>query len=211
MQTFLHGFLVGGSLIVVIGAQNAFVLKQGLLKQHVFLVCCVCFLCDFLLMSFGVLGLANLIHQKPIISLALAILGFLFLFTYGVKSFLSAYRGNSHLHLTDENRTHSRTHTLLSVLAITLLNPHVYLDTVVIVGGVASTLTLSEKYLFLTGTILASFLWFFGLGYGARLLAPLFDKPKTWRILDILIGVIMWFIGFGLLRYAYQLVYNLSL
>ena len=126
---------------------------------------------------------------------------------YGVRAFKAAYQGSSALNLENnaENGT-SVFKTILATLAITLLNPHVYLDTVVIMGGIAGTLGLTEKWLFFLGAILASVLWFFGLGYGARLLIPLFKRPATWRILDFTIGMIMWLISFSLVKYALTLL-----
>lgn len=205
MSTVIQGFLVSFGLIVAIGAQNAFVLKQGLLKQHVFWVCLVCFLCDVALMSMGVLGLGQLIGKNQTAMLLLAIFGAVFLFWYGVRAFRSAYRGGAHLNTDDTDGTHSQAtlqKTLSTTLALTLLNPHVYIDTLVLIGAVASPLTLTQKYQFLLGVLCASGLWFFGLGYGARLLIPLFKKARTWQILDALIGCVMWLISFGLVKYA---------
>lgn len=208
-STILHGFLVSGGLIIAIGAQNAFVLKQGLLKQHIFWICLTCFLCDFVLMSFGVLGFGTLVSQSPMATVVLAAIGALFLFIYGLRAFVSAYRGGNSFDLNDATKSVSLPKIIGITLALTLLNPHVYLDTVVIIGGVAGTLSLQDKYAFLIGTLTASFVWFFGLGYGARLLTPLFKKPKTWQILDILIGITMWFISAGLVKYGITLWQNL--
>ncbi|MBN6066380.1 amino acid transporter [Aggregatibacter actinomycetemcomitans] len=205
MQTIIQGFLVSGSLIVAIGAQNAFVLKQGLLKQHTFWIALTCFLCDFVLISIGVLGLGSLISTSPTASLALSIVGALFLFVYGLRAFNSAYKGNSRLLLDNPAQKQTALKTILITLAITLLNPHVYLDTVVIIGGIAGTLNPTDKLAFLIGAIIASGLWFFCLAYGARLLIPFFRRPIVWRILDAVIGVIMWLIAGSLVKYAIAL------
>ncbi|KAE9530993.1 LysE/ArgO family amino acid transporter [Testudinibacter aquarius] len=206
MEQLIQGFLVSGSLIVAIGAQNAFVLKQGLLKQHIFWVSLTCFVCDFLLICIGVMGLGSLIGQSPSATLALAVIGALFLLVYGARAFRSAYQGSSGLSLDQTgSSSQSALKTVLITLGLTLLNPHVYLDTVVIIGGIASTLQFEQKLEFLIGAIFASGLWFFGLGYGARLLIPLFKRPQTWRILDFAIGCIMWLIAFSLARYAFKL------
>lgn len=205
-STILHGFLVSGSLIVAIGAQNAFVLKQGLLKQHIFWVCFACFLCDFVLMGFGVLGFGTLISKSQTAMIALSLLGALFLFAYGVRAFVSAYQGSSGFDIHGTSPNNSLQKTLTAALALTLLNPHVYIDTLVLIGGIAGTLSLHDKYLFLIGALGASLLWFFGLGYGARLLTPLFQKPHTWQILDVLIGIIMWTIATMLVYFAYGFV-----
>lgn len=206
MDSFLHGFVVCFGLIVSIGAQNAFLLKQGILKQHVFWIATICFLCDIILMSLGVLGLGSLIAQSPIASLSLAVIGAIFLFTYGSRSFISAYRGTTQL-LTEKGKTDSSLKkTIMITLMITLLNPHVYIDTVVIVGGIGGTLNFEQKILFLGGALICSFLWFFGLGYGAGLLSRYFEKRRTWQILDSITGLIMYLISFSLVLYALNLL-----
>ncbi|MGR3806423.1 LysE/ArgO family amino acid transporter [Pasteurella testudinis] len=207
MEQLLQGFLVTASLIIAIGAQNAFVLKQALLKQNIFWVALTCFICDFVLIGIGVMGFGSLIGQSPSATLALAVVGALFLLVYGARAFRSAYRGGSGLTLDQTERPpQSAVKTVLITLGLTLLNPHVYLDTVVIIGGIASTLLFEQKLQFLIGAVFASGLWFFGLGYGARLLIPLFKRPATWRVLDFVIGCVMWLIAFSLARYALKLL-----
>ncbi|MFW9298657.1 LysE/ArgO family amino acid transporter [Glaesserella parasuis] len=206
MESFLHGFVVCFGLIVSIGAQNAFLLKQGILKQHVFGVALLCFLCDVALMSIGVLGLGSLISQSPTASLLLALFGAIFLFTYGSRSFITAYQGSSQL-LAQQGQAKSSLKKVIAItLAITLLNPHVYIDTVVIVGGIGGTLSFTEKIHFLLGALICSFLWFFGVGYGAGLLSPYFEKRRTWQILDFVTGLIMYGIAFSLIVYAVKLI-----
>ena len=203
MYIFIKGVMVSAALIVAIGAQNAFVLKQGLLKRHVFIVAAICFLCDFILMSFGVLGFGAVISHYPYITFVLAILGTLFLLTYTVKSFLSALKPSS---LTVDELLNQKIplgKTVLTTLAVTLLNPHVYLDTVVILGSVSATLLAGQKFLFLGGALTSSFTWFFCLAYGARFLLPLFRTPKTWKLLDCVMGFMMLWIAVGLIRYAF--------
>ena len=205
METFLQGFIVCFGLIVSIGAQNAFVLKQGILKQHVFWVALLCFLCDVLLMGVGVLGLGTIIAQSHWASIGLALFGALFLFTYGSRSFISAYRGTSQLLAQQQAQTVSLKRVILVTLAITLLNPHVYIDTVAIVGGIGGTLNFDEKIHFLAGALLCSLIWFFGLAYGAGLLRPYFEKRRIWQILDAITGLIMYGIALSLLLYAIKL------
>lgn len=206
IETFIKGFLVCGGLIIAIGAQNAFVLKQGLLKRHILAVILTCFACDFILISMGVLGLGNLISESQVASQALAIVGALFLLVYGARAFRSAYSGNSVLNLAEETgQQGSVLNAVMATLAVTLLNPHVYLDCFAIIGGIAGTLTAAEKGWFLAGALCTSLLWFFSLGYGARLLIPLFKRPITWRILDGGIGIVMWLIAFSLAKYAIDL------
>lgn len=207
LDIFIKGFLICGGLIIAIGAQNAFVLKQGLLKRNVLAVILTCFACDFILITLGVMGLGSFISQSQQATIALAIVGAIFLFVYGARAFRSAYTGNSVLELTDgEQMQHSTLKAVLATLAVTLLNPHVYLDCFAIIGGIAGTLTYNEKWFFLAGALCTSLLWFFGLGYGARLLIPLFKRPITWRLLDGVIGMVMWGIAYSLVSYALDLV-----
>ncbi|OQX03328.1 MAG: hypothetical protein BWK73_39905 [Thiothrix lacustris] len=200
LETVFKGAMIATGLIVAIGAQNAFVLKQGLARHHIFWVALICFLCDAVLMSAGVLGLGTLINASTMATCSLALLGAAFLFWYGFKAFRSAYQATSYLEAASNANTASLAAVITTTLAMTLLNPHVYLDTVVILGSVAGTLPLQDKYWFLLGVVSVSGIWFFGLGYGARLLSPLFQKPQTWQILDILIGIIMWTIAWGLVQ-----------
>lgn len=207
MGNFIHGFLVCAGLIVSIGAQNAFLLKQGLLRQHVFLVAMTCFICDVVLFGVGILGFGTPLNQAPIASVILAFFGAAFLFLYGARTFLSAYKGTSIVNLSEGKQTQSALKAFLFTLAITLLNPHVYLDTVVIIGSIAGTITGMEgKILFMIGASTTSALWFFGVGYGAKLLIPFFHKPITWRILDGITGTIMWLIALRLIKYGVGLL-----
>ena len=207
VETILKGMIVSGTLIVAIGAQNAFVLKQGLRKNHIFYVSLIAFLCDFVLMSVGVMGMGNWIKESHTLTNLLALGGALFLFYYGVTLFVSSYRGTSSMELSSDNAANeqgSLSRVITQTLAVTLLNPHVYLDTVVIIGGISGTLNSDEKVLFLIGAWVASFAWFFSLGYGSRLLIPLFEKKITWRIFDFVIGCVMFFIAIGLVRYVLE-------
>ena len=207
LETTLQGALISGGLIVAIGAQNAFVLKQGLLKNHIFYVCLVCFVYDFILISVGVLGFGGWISGSKILTNLLALGGVIFLLYYSYTSFKNAYRGGNSLEVSDTapiNNRASVTKTILATLAVTVPNPHLYLDTVMIIGGIASTLAQEAKLYFLLGASLASFFWFFALGYGARLLIPLFRKKFTWRVLDFIIGCIMFAIALGLVYYIWN-------
>lgn len=206
MNAFIHGVLVTGSLIVAIGAQNAFVLKQGLLKQHIFAVALICFLCDVVLFTLSVLGLGTFISHNNVASVTLAFIGAGFLLIYGLRAWRSAYRGNAGLQLQAGENSASLAKTVLLTLSVTLLNPHVYIDTVVIIGGIGGTLVWQEKIAFLIGGLCVSATWFFGLAYGSTLLAPLFRKAITWRILDFVIGVIMLMIAWSLFQYGITLL-----
>lgn len=196
VSTFLMGMSVSFSLILAIGAQNAFVLKQGLKRQFVFIVCLICALSDAMLISAGVFGFGKIISQFPLIIAIAKYAGALFLFVYGAKSFISAYQSNESLVAKGEE-----VHTLQQViglcLAFTWLNPHVYLDTVILIGTIASQF--ADKLAFAVGAILASFIFFFSLGFGARLLQPVFAKPMAWKVLDIIIGIVMWGMAASLL------------
>lgn len=205
LSTFLKGMAVSGGLIIAIGGQNAFLLKQGLLKQHIFWIASICFLCDIFLISIGVLGIGGFISQNQTFAAYIALAGALFLFVYGARAFYASYKGSTGLIVNNDDKpAMSRKKTILTTLAVTLLNPHAYLDAVVIMGGIAATLSDSEKIWFLLGSLVISFLWFFGVGYGARFLQPLFKSTRSWRILDFFIGVIMWQIAYALIRYFGQ-------
>ncbi|MCG7392630.1 LysE/ArgO family amino acid transporter [Microvirga sp. ACRRW] len=185
----LAGFLLGLSLILPIGAQNAFVLRVGLRGEHVWAVCLACALSDALLILAGVSGFSQISAMVPWAETGLRYFGAAFLLAYGARSFRDAFR--SEALRPSEAAPESLKRVVLTCLAFTWLNPHVYLDTVVLIGSI-STQFENGKGLFATGAMLASFTFFFSLGYGARLLKPLFARPVTWRVLDIAIGIIMW-------------------
>ena len=197
MQTaFLPGFLLGLSLILAIGAQNAFVLRQGIAGSHVFAVCLTCALSDALLIVAGVGGFGSLTHAAPWIGPLLLWGGVGFLLAYGARSFYSAWRGQGVLAAASGGKA-ALAPVLATCLALTWLNPHVYLDTVVLLGSVAAQYP-GQGWSFATGAATASFALFFALGYGARFLAPLFARPVAWRVLDGLVGLVMWTIAAGL-------------
>ena len=194
---FFPGFFLGFSLILAIGAQNAFVLRQGLRREHVFAVCFTCALSDAVLIAAGVSGFGALSGAAPWVEPVLRYGGVAFLLVYGARSFLGAWRGTGGLSAADGSVA-SLGKVLATCLALTWLNPHVYLDTVVLLGSVAAQYD-GQRLEFAIGAMSASFVFFFGLGYGARLLGPLFARPAAWRVLDTGVGVIMWAIAFGLL------------
>ena len=194
---YLQGMLVGASLIMPIGAQNAFVLKQGIKKEHVFIICFVCAFSDAILIFAGVSGFGYLVEQFPSLQTVAKYGGFAFLFIYGLKSFYSAW-SMSHELTPQDMPTSTLTKTILLTLAFTWLNPHVYLDTVLLLGSISSQFTHQLEW-FACGAILSSWLFFFSLGYGARLLQPIFNRPVSWKILDTVIGGVMWGIAWQLL------------
>lgn len=193
---FLPGFALGFSLILAIGAQNAFVLRQGLRRDHVFAVCLACALSDAILIAAGVAGFGALAQALPWLEPMMRYGGAAFLLWYGALNLLSAWRGGETLQAED-GRGRGLWRTLGVVLALTWLNPHVYLDTVVLLGTVSAQY--DDRLWFALGAICASFVFFFTLGYGARLLAPLFARPRAWQVLDLLIALVMWAIAARLL------------
>lgn len=195
MAAALAGFALGLSLILAIGAQNAFVLRQGLLKSHVFAVCLTCALSDAILIAAGVGGFGALSRAVPGLELAMRLLGAAFLIWYGARMVLSAWRGGQAMQAG--RAAGSLRRALLTCLALTWLNPHVYLDTVVLLGAVSAQY--EDRLSFALGAMTASFVFFFSLGYGARLLAPVFARPKAWQILDLVIALVMWAIAAKLL------------
>jgi L-lysine exporter family protein LysE/ArgO len=204
---FVQGALISGGLIIAIGAQNTFILRQGLLGQKVLYACAVCFICDAILITLGILGVGTILQKSPFFLNSLAMSGAIFLYWYGCNSFIRAYKGNSHIHIEQgRGKEQSLAKLMLTTLAITLLNPHVYLDTLVIIGGIGGTLGSEEKRWFLLGSILASFIWFFGLGYASKKLIPFFENSKTWVVLDALIGLVMCWIATGLVVFVYQAI-----
>ncbi len=187
------GFSLGFSLILAIGAQNAFVLRQGLRRQHVFPVVLTCALSDAVLVSVGVAGFSVIAEVLPWIAPALRFGGAAFLIWYGARSFLAAWRGGEALRAAGAADGGLRA-ALLTCLALTWLNPHVYLDTVMLIGTISTQYGEGAAW-FGAGAVVASFVFFFGLGYGARLLAPVFARPRAWQVLDLVIGVVMWAIA----------------
>ena len=194
-MTFITGFSIGFSLILAIGAQNAFVLKQGLIRQNVFLVCLICAASDAILITLGVSGFGEIITEYPIIERLARIGGALFLFTYGVLNLYSAQTKTHALEPTKKIQK-SKRKTILTCLGFTWLNPHVYLDTVVMLGSISTQF--ENTAAFALGAISASFVFFFSLGFGASKLTRYFEKPRTWRVLENLIGILMIFLGITL-------------
>ena len=197
LSVFIAGFALGFSLILAIGAQNAFVLKQGLKQNNVFLVCLICALSDALLISAGVAGFGAVVKAFPLIEQFARYAGAAFLLFYGALSLRSAFTTDHAMHAQGEVIS-SPIKTILTCLAFTWLNPHVYLDTVVLMGSI-STQYIGQQVAFTAGAVCASFVFFFSLGYGARLLIPLFAKPSAWKILEVIVAIIMFAIAVTLL------------
>ena len=190
-SVFLQGLALSLGLIVAIGAQNAFVLRQGLRREHVASVVFFCAITDALLIAAGVLGMAQALGERPMVAHALALAGAVFLAAYGWNALRRALHQNGLL-ANEEGDGLTWAAAMAQAAAFTLLNPHVYLDTVLLVGSIGAQQPADLQVWFVAGACSASLLWFCALGFGARWLAPLFAKPRAWQVLDILIGLTMW-------------------
>ena len=199
ISSFVTGLTLSLSLIVAIGAQNAYVLRQGLRREHVAAVVLACASLDAILMVLGVSGLANSLADSQRLLDALGLIGSLVLFVYGAMALRRAFLSQSML-ANAEGAPASMGRVVSQVLSISLLNPHVYLDTVVLVGAVGARQAPGMQAAFLWGACLGSALWFTGLGFGARLLTPLFARPVAWRVLDVLVAGMMWSVAYGLAK-----------
>lgn len=198
VMIMFKGFGLGLGLIAAIGAQNAFVLSQGIKREYYIIVPLLCICCDAILITLGVAGVGSFLMSNPILSKAATIGGVLFLFGYGLKSFISLFKNSV---IEDDKREINTTWAVITTtLAITLLNPHVYLDTVVLLGSISTQYIGADRFLFGFGAIIASIAWFFSLSLGGRVLSPLFKNPISWKILDGFVGCMMWFIAYGLLK-----------
>ena len=195
--SFFTGFFLGASLIIAIGAQNAFILRQGLLRQHVFILCFICALSDALLIAAGVAGLGSIIQQSPLALTAIRIGGAAFLFWYAIVALRRAFNPQT-MDTTGQGASNLKA-AIATCLAFTFLNPHVYLDTVLLVGSLSAQFEGSQRIAYGLGAMIASFVWFFGLGYGARLLEPIFQTARAWQVLDCFIALVMAAIGISLL------------
>jgi len=198
LDVILKGYIVTFSLIVAIGAQNAYILKLGLLRQYVLLAVSLCIIFDFILIAAGVLGLGFFIKGNQVLINSIAIIGIVFLCFYAILSFKAAFKNES-LKIDDQIKTNPLKKVITMLLVFTFLNPHTYLDTVLLIGGIGANISDDLKVYFLLGAVTASATWFTLLGFGARFLIPLFKKPITWKILDISIGIIMLLIAYSLI------------
>lgn len=200
LSVFTQGFGIGISLIIAIGAQNSYVLKNGILKKHVFITALLCSILDMILITAGTLGLSSVIDGNKTLMLLSTAFGVIFLAYYGISSIIKAIKSSEVFDVGTDKTSDSLKKTIVTILALTLLNPHVYLDTVILIGSIGAKFAEHQQIDFIIGACMASFVWFFGLAYGARILIPIFKKEITWKILDIVIGLIM-------LRIASKLVF----
>ncbi|MGI2258387.1 LysE/ArgO family amino acid transporter [Shewanella sp. GXUN23E] len=199
MQTaFIQGMAIGGSLIMAVGAQNAFVLKQGIKRSHPLPIALLCSFIDALMITAGVLGLGHLITSMPMIKHLASFGGALFLLWYGANALRDSFKVKG-MELEVAQGRDTLRKAILTTLGISLLNPHLYLDTVVLLGSISTQFDDDVRHWFGAGAILASFVWFFSLSFGARLLGPVFAKPVAWKVLDRFIWLTMWSIAAALL------------
>ena len=200
MNIFINGFLISIGLIMAIGAQNAYVLKRGLLKESVFTVALTCALIDAFLIIAGIKGLNKFLTAFPSFIIYITWFGILFLVAYGFLALRSTFAEQ----IIDIDTKSSKKTTLaiiLTIFSLSFLNPHVYIDTVILIGTVGNKFTGIEQNIFTLGAISASFIWFFSLAYGSRILIPLFKKPITWKFLDFFTACVMFYIAYTLFKY----------
>lgn len=204
---FTQGLLLSLGLTVAIGAQNAFVLRQGLRREHVPAIVLFCVAMDALLVTAGVTGMGRMLAQQPAVARALAGAGALFLLGYGLCALWRARRPAAGLVGAGASGAAglSRPAVLVQAAAFTLLNPHVYVDTLLLVGSVGAQHAGTARAAFVGGAVVASVLWFSALGFGARWLAPLFARPRAWQWLDAAVGLSMLGLGAGIARQALAL------
>lgn len=200
-SVLLQGLALSLGLIVAIGAQNAFVLRQGLRREHVGSVVLLCALADALLIAAGVMGMAKALGDRPALAAALALAGAGFLAYYGWQAWRRARQQHA-LQAAESRASATLGAVLAQALAFTLLNPHVYLDTVLLVGSIGAQHPAPMQRWFVAGASFGSLLWFCMLGFGARWLAPWFASPRAWQVLDRLIGVTMLVLAALLVRHA---------
>lgn len=205
IHAYFEGLALGAGLIIAIGAQNAFVLTQGVRRRYNLIIPLICSTSDAILISIGVLGTGNLLASNYVLSAAASLGGAVFLGWYGLKSFLSFLKTGSLDR--EKDGPQSLKAAVLFTLAVTLLNPHVYIDTILLIGGISSGYEGSLKYLFGAGAVSASVLWFFSLSLGGRFLTPLFSSTKAWKVLDLLVTAIMWFMAGKLAAGFFQAIF----
>lgn len=205
LSSIIEGFVMGSGLIIAIGAQNAFVLKQGIAGSHRSAIAWICALSDALLITLGIAGMGYLFSSHPLVTKTVSIAGSVYLAWFSFRSFRSAFKGES----MDINGTPSGGLTLknavITTLALTYINPHVYLDTVVMLGGFGAARPPEIRPFFGLGAVTASFIWFFSLAYSGKIIAPLFRKQTAWRILDTFIGFVMIYIAIKLVLFSINL------
>ena len=200
LLAFISGFLISISLILALGPQNVFVMRQGLLRSHVFAACLVCSISDALLIGAGVLGVGLFLTQMEELAIWMSIGASIFLILYGCLRVKSALNPKG-LEVNDDE-SQDLWPTILAGLAFTYLNPHVYVDTLLLIGGASSNYAGDEKWMFGIGAATASFVFFFSLGYGAKRLSPILNNSESWKIIDLFIAGVMFTVA-GILLFPY--------
>ncbi|MDB5745624.1 MAG: amino acid transporter [Massilia sp.] len=190
-QVFLQGLILGASLIMAIGAQNAHVIRTGVRGEHVFATVAACIVIDVLLIALGMSGLGSLIESSPSLLALARYGGAAFLAWYGWRCWSSSLRGGASLAVSNQAQALTLKRALATVLALSLLNPHVWLDTVVLLGAVGSSLAGEQRGAFALGAMTASVLWFSALGLGARRFASVLGRPAVWRVIEAMTGTLM--------------------
>lgn len=199
MKIIFYGFITTLSIIAAIGVQSSFVIKQGLKKQHVFLVCTLCGFFDFIFMNLGIFGVGSFLVKNKILLISIASFGILFLLYYSFMNFKAAF---SPLEVNlEEDKSLSLKATLIQITVVTLLNPHLYLDSFIIIASISSSLSQADKIYFAIGAVSSSFFYFYSIGYGARLFLPIFKNPLSWKILDFIIACIMLTIAILMMKF----------
>jgi len=202
LSAFLQGFFLGFSLILAIGAQNSFVLRQGLIGRHVFIVALFCSLSDALLISIGVAGISIFLNSFiDLVSVWLFGIATIWLAGYGMLRLRDAINGKSIL-IVENSSLNGLASTLSFLIIITFANPHVYLDTVILIGSVSQQFSGDTKLAYVLGASLASFVFFFSLAYGAKLLSPIMQRPIAWQLLDSFIAFVMFILAIKMAQAA---------
>ncbi|WP_017817658.1 LysE/ArgO family amino acid transporter [Vibrio harveyi] len=194
----LQGFSLGATMIIPIGAQNAYVLNQGIKRQHHLTTATICSILDMIFISLGIFGGGAILSQNEILLTSVTLGGIAFLSVYGLLSLKSAFKPSDASESKSEVVARGRRTVILGALAVTVLNPHLYLDTVVILGSIGGQFEGNDRIAFAMGTIMASFAWFYTLSLGAAKLGPTLSKPKVKKGIDIAVAVMMFTIAFAL-------------
>ena len=197
LGAWLKGMSLGGGLIIAIGSQNAYLLRQALKQEYVYPCIAICIACDLLLIAAGVAGMGEIINNSPGLLFWIKIAGAAFLFWYGVRAARSAFKSSS-FDFNQQATAGSQRQVIVAMLAFSLLNPHVYLDTLVLLGSIGGQQPGAGPWYFAAGAMLTSIIWFLSLGLGAQYLIPVFKRPQAWRILDGAIAAVMWLLALSL-------------
>jgi len=202
LRSIIEGFAMGAGLIIAIGAQNAFVLKQGIKGEHRMVIAWICALSDAILITLGIAGMGFIFSSYPLVTKTVSLAGAGYLSWFSFKCFRSAVKGES-LDINGEVKNPiPMKNAVITTLALTFLNPHVYLDTVVMLGGFGAARSPEIRPFFGLGAVSASFVWFFTLAFSGKLMAPLFKKKRSWKILDTIIGLLMIYIAIKLFLFG---------